>query len=214
MRQKTVGELLKEERLKHALSVPELSKKTRIRVEYLEALEANQFEKLPAATFVKAYIKIYASLFEFEYQPLLRLLRRDFKESARGTLVPQDFLTPVLKKRRFVTPVALTVAMLGVVFITILGYIGYQWYQLQQPPALSVTQPEEFSSVGPQVRVTGTTEPDVVVTVDAQPVSLQPDGSFTSEVSFAKEGITTIMVEAKDPRGKVTQLERHVQVQF
>lgn len=214
MRQKTVGELLKEERLKHALSVQELSKKTRIRVEYLEALEANEFDKLPAATFVKAYIKIYALLFEFEYQPLLRLLRRDFKESARGTLVPQDFLTPVLKKRRFITPVAITVAMLGVAFFTILSYIGFQWYQLQQPPELAVSEPAEFSTVGPQVRIIGTTETDSVVTVDSQPVSLQPDGSFSSEVSFAKEGITTIMVEAKDPRGKVTQLERHVQVQF
>lgn len=214
MRQKTVGELLKDERQKHALSLSELSKKTRIRVEYLEALENNEFEKLPAAIFVKAYIKIYASVFEFEYQPLLRLLRRDFKESAKGTLVPQDFLTPVLKKRRFVTPVAITVGLLSVVFSTILGYIGFQWFQLQQPPELSIIEPVEFATVGPQVQVKGLTEEDAIVFIDNQPVSLQPDGSFSSEVAFSKEGITSIIIEARDPRGKVTQEERHVQVQF
>lgn len=214
MRQKTVGELLREERMNHALSIQELAKKTRIRVEYLEALEENQFDKLPAATFVKAYIKIYASVFEFEYLPLLRLLRRDYKESARGTLVPQDFLTPVLKKRVTMTPVTVTMAVLALVFVTILGYIGYHWYQLQQPPALTIESPSEFATVGPELKVEGTTEPDVVVTVDTQPVSLQPDGSFTANVSFSSEGIATIMVIARDPRGKTTQVERHVQVQF
>lgn len=214
MRQKTVGELLQDERLKHNVTIPELSKRTRIRSEYLEALEQNQFEKLPAATFVKAYIKIYASIFEFDHQPLLRLLRRDFKESAKGKLVPQEFLTPVLKKRTFVTPIALTVATLGVIFACIIGYIGFQWYQFQQPPKVTIATPEEFAIVGPQTKVTGQTEPDAIVTIDAQPVSLQPDGSFNAEASFLKEGIGTIVVEVHDPRGKTTRLERNVQVQF
>ncbi len=214
MRQKTVGELLQEERLKHNVSILELAKRTRIRAEYLEALENNQFEKLPAATFVKAYIKIYASIFEFDHQPLLRLLRRDFKESAKGRLVPQEFLTPILKRRTFVTPITLTVAALGLVFACIVGYIGFQWYQFQQPPEVTITQPEDFAVVGPQVQVMGKTEPDAIVTVDAQPVSLQPDGSFTSEVSFVKEGIGTLVVESRDSRGKSTRIERTVQVQF
>ena len=119
MRQKTVGELLRDERLRHALSIADLSKKTKIRPQYLEALENNEFSKLPAAPFVKAYIKIYASLFEFDHEPLLGLLRRDFKESAKGTLVPQDFLTPVLKRRKLVTPVAIVTLVLAVSFITI-----------------------------------------------------------------------------------------------
>ncbi len=214
MRQKTVGELLQDERLKHAITIAELARRTRIRAEYLEALEQNQFDKLPAATFVKAYIKIYASIFEFDYQPLLRLLRRDFKESAKGTLVPQEFLTPVLKKRTFVTPVALTVAALGLIFACIIAYIGFQWYKFQLPPEVTITAPEEFSVVGPQTRVEGTTEPDAIVTVDSQPVSLQPDGSFSAEASFLKEGVGTISIEVRDGRGKTTKIERNVQVQF
>lgn len=214
MRQMTVGELLQEERLKHSLSLQELSKKTRIRVEYLEALEANEFRKLPAATFVKGYIKMYATLFDFDYESLIGLLRRDFKESAKGTLIPQDFLTPVLKKRKHITPVTLTVVGLFLSFITILGYIGFQWYQLRLPPEISITEPEEFATVGPQIQVTGSTELDAVLMIDNQPVALQPDGTFTREVSFVKEGITTITIEAKDPRGKTTLEERHVQVQF
>jgi cytoskeletal protein RodZ len=214
MRQKTVGELLQEERLKHAVAIPELAKLTRIRAEYLEALENNQFEKLPAATFVKAYIQIYASVFDFDHQPLLRLLRRDFKESAKGKLVPQEFLTPLIKKKTFVTPIALTVATLGLVFACIMGYIGFQWYQFQLPPVITISEPKEFSVVGPQTKVAGQTEPDAIVTIDAQPVSLQPDGSFSAEASFLKEGVGTIVIEVRDSRGKSNRVERNVQVQF
>lgn len=214
MRQKTVGELLQDERLKHNVTIPELAKRTRIRAEYLEALEQNQFEKLPAATFVKGYIKIYASVFEFDHQSLLGLLRRDFKESAKGKLVPQEFLTPVLKKRTFVTPITLTVAALGLIFACIIGYIGFQWYQFQQPPEVTITTPEDFAVVGPQTKVEGQTKADSMVVIDSQPVSIQADGSFSAEVSFLKEGISTVIIEVRDARGKTTRLERNVQVQF
>lgn len=214
MRQKTVGELLQEERLKHQVSITELAKRTRIRKEYLEALEANEFTKLPAATFVKGYIKMYASTFHFDYEPVLALLRRDFRESAKGTLVPQEFLTPILKKRRYSTPVALTVLVLALIFITILSYIGYQWYQFQQPPQVTVTQPKEFATVGQQTQVTGTTLPDAIVSIDDQPVALKPDGSFMQDVDFAKKGVTTITIMVKDSRGKTTTVERHVQVEY
>jgi cytoskeleton protein RodZ len=53
MKTQSIGELLRQEREAHRLPLPELAKRTRIRLEYLEALEHNQFDRLPAATFVK-----------------------------------------------------------------------------------------------------------------------------------------------------------------
>lgn len=214
MRQKTVGEMLQDERLSHRISVSDLSKRTRIRQEYLEALEKNQFDKLPAATFVKGYVKIYAQLFGFDATPLLALLRRDYKESAKGKLVPREFLTPLLKKRRHLKPVTFVMVGFVVVFVTLLTYISVQWWMLQRPPQLRVTQPEDFATVGPQVTVRGETQPEAVVVVNDQPVALQPDGSFETEVSFMTEGILTIIVQATDDRGKTSTVQKQVQVEF
>lgn len=214
MRQKTVGEMLKDERLSHRINLPDLAKRTRIRLEYLEALENNQFEKLPAATFVKGYVKIYAQLFGFDPQPLLALLRRDYKESAKGKLVPRDFLTPVLKKRRHLKPVTFVMIGFVVVFITLLSYISIQWWQLQRPPDLIVTEPKNFAQVGPKVTVQGRTEPEALVVVNDQPVALQPDGSFFTEISLMTEGIVTIEIQATDDREKTTTIQRQVQVEF
>ncbi|MBD3279378.1 MAG: hypothetical protein GF390_01560 [Candidatus Pacebacteria bacterium] len=214
MKTKTIGEILQEERQFHRLSLPELAKKSRIRLEYLRALEKNQFDQLPAATFVKGYIKTYARLFGFDHQPLLALLRRDYKESAKGKLVPREFVKPVIKKRQLWTPVTILVIVMASVFLTLLGYVGFQWYNLNKPPSLEVYAPQEDQFVAGTVVVEGQTLPEAVVTVNSQPVALQPDGSFQTEVYLPQEGISTITIEATDRRGKTSLLQRTVYVKF
>lgn len=215
MKTKTIGEILQEERERHRISIDELAKKTRIRTRYLRALEKDQYEQLPASTFVKGYIKTYGQLFGFDHQPLIALLRRDFKESAKGQLVPREFIKPLLKKRPlFQRPVALVVLGFALLMMTIMGYVGVQWYKLSQPPEITLSAPEENAEVSARVVVTGRTEQDAVVTVNDQPVALQPDGFFQTEVFLSREGLNTLTVKATDRRGKTNTLQRTVRVQF
>jgi len=62
--------------------------------------------------------------------------------------------------------------------------------------------------------VSGQTEPEAIITINAQPVAIKPDGTFRSEVYLPKEGITTITVEASDRRGKSSLQQRTVYVKF
>ncbi len=214
MKTRTIGEILKAERVYHRLSLVELSQRTRIRLEYLQALEENRFDELPAATFVKGYIKTYSRLFGFDYQPLLALLRRDYKESARGKLVPREFIKPVLQRRFIWTPVTAAVVVVGLIFCVVFGYITVQWYQLNQPPAVALISPQENALVSSQVVVEGQTAPEANVLVNSQPVSLQNDGSFKTEVFIPRQGLATITIEATDRRGKTQLVQRTVYVSF
>ncbi len=214
MKIKTIGEILRTQRQQHNVTIEQLSKVTHIRVEYLRALEENQFEKLPSAVFVRGYIKSYSHAFGFDYQPLVALLRRDFKESAAGTLVPREFIKPTLKKRQFWTPITLAVLSLAVVFLSLIGYIGLQWYNLQKPPLLTITSPIENAFVSSNIIVKGQTVPDGIVAVNAQPVALQSDGSFQTEVYIPREGIHVITIEALDRRGKKNVVQVSVHVRF
>ena len=213
-RTKTIGEILKTEREHHSVDLDALARRTRIKRHYLEALENNRFDQLPASAFVKGYIKTYAQTFGFDHQPLLALLRRDFKESARGSLVPQDFIKPVLKHSLMWTPVTIAFWVLATAFITLISYIGVQYYNLQKPPYLMVAQPQEDQVVASQVIVTGQSVPDSVVTVNAQVVRLNDQGNFTYEVFLPKEGLSSITVESTDRRGKKNTLQRTVRVEF
>jgi len=214
MRQKTLGDFLSEARSTHRLSLGELSKRTRIRLEYLEALENNRFDLLPAATFVKGYVRIYARLFGFDPQPLLAMLRRDFKESARGQLIPREFLKSIHRRSWLFRPITAAAVIAVAILLSVAAYFGWQWWDVQRPPRLLVEEPAAFAEVGPLVVVSGKTAVDARVVINDQPVALRADGAFATELALPNEGMVTITVEATNQRGRATRIERRVYVSF
>jgi len=214
MKTRSIGEILKQERERHRLSVSDLAKRTRIRQDYLLALENNDFDKLPAAIFVKGYIRSYGQVFGFDHKPLQALLRRDYKESAKGKLVPREFIKPVLKRKFVWTPATMTAIVLSAVFLTFVSYVLFSWINLQKPPELTVLQPQDDQVVSSQVIIEGKTLPDAMVSVNSQPVALQMDGSFKTEILLPRDGVNTITIEASDRRGKVRTIQRTVKVEY
>jgi cytoskeleton protein RodZ len=55
-----IGNSLREARLRQGLDLAEIEQATKIRGRYLRALEEEQFELLPAQTYVKGFLKTYA----------------------------------------------------------------------------------------------------------------------------------------------------------
>ena len=55
-----IGSSLREARLRQDLDFPEAEQSTKIRAKYLRALEDEQFEVLPAQTYVKGFLRTYA----------------------------------------------------------------------------------------------------------------------------------------------------------
>jgi cytoskeleton protein RodZ len=71
----TAGSLLKEAREARGLSLEEVAAATRVRVPYLEALEADALNQLPALVYARGYLRSYANLLEMEPEPLVASLR-------------------------------------------------------------------------------------------------------------------------------------------
>jgi Helix-turn-helix domain len=55
-----IGNSLREARLRQSLDFPEIEQATKIRAKYLRALEDEQFDVLPAQTYVKGFLRSYA----------------------------------------------------------------------------------------------------------------------------------------------------------
>lgn len=214
MKTKTIGELLAGERAKKNLSIEQLKNLTKITPKYLIALEANQFEVLPSATFVKGFIKSLAHVYGLDPQPLLALLRRDFKESADDRLVPHEFIRPALKHQPMWTPVITTIVFLSAIFLTLISYVMFQWYSLQKPPELTLDQPTDAQEVSSTFKIQGKTVPDAIVAVNAQPIAVFPDGSFESELTLPREGTHLLTVESTDKRGKKSVIQRVIKIKM
>lgn len=214
MKIKSVGELLKEERLAHNVTLEFLAKKTKIKPEFLAYLENNQFDLLPAAPFIRGYIKTYARIFGFEHRPIFAVLRRDYQVGSKGRLVPRDFLKPVIRERIAWNPVTASAVIAGGVFITLATFVIYKWYLFNQPPFIKISSPTENQAVAAQLTITGSTDPTALLVINSQPVALQPDGSFKTELVMPREGSNTITIEATDKRGKTNLVQKTVRVKF
>ena len=214
MQTQTIGDLLKSAREKAHFTLEDLSKETHIKLDYLVALEDNDFDALPAATFVKAYIRNYARLFDLDEKPLFAILRRDYEESVKGQLIPREVLHPQLKKKTLWSPVRLVLFSVVTVFVVFFSYAAWQWYQLSKPPELKVFSPEESEAVSSRVMIKGSTDANAIVTVNSLPVALQADGSFETELYLPQEGTNTVTIKASDKNGKSAVLQRNVEVKF
>src|SRR5260221_10256078 len=97
---RTVGKILREARVEKLLSLDEVEKHTKIRKELLEALEADNFDKLPPSTFVQGFIKNYGKYLGLDAGKLLAVFRRDYEAGKHPDMVLESLSNP-LKERKF-----------------------------------------------------------------------------------------------------------------
>ena len=93
------------------------------------------------------------------------------------------------------------------------GYLIFQYSRFVSPPGLSIESPKEGQIVsGTSVPVFGSTDSDVKITVNNQPVLVDSDGKFSVNLDVA--GITKeVDVIAISRSGKMTEVKRKIQVQ-
>jgi transcriptional regulator with XRE-family HTH domain len=66
-----IGDTLREARLRQGLTIKDVEDTLKIRGKYLQALEQDDFEVLPGPTFVKAFLRTYASFLGLEADVLV-----------------------------------------------------------------------------------------------------------------------------------------------
>lgn len=57
----SIGSYLRRERELRKIPLEEVAEQTRVKLDYLQAIESEHFEKLPGMTFARGYLKTYAS---------------------------------------------------------------------------------------------------------------------------------------------------------
>ena len=76
-----VGSELKAARKKAGITVEVMSKRTKIQVSKLDALEKNHFKKLPTGLYLFAVVRAYAREVHIDPEPLVERLRAEFADT-------------------------------------------------------------------------------------------------------------------------------------
>jgi cytoskeletal protein RodZ len=74
-----VGNSLREARIRRGLSIKDVEDVTKIRSKYLEALEEDDFEVLPGPTYVKGFLRTYATFLKLNADALVDQYRSQYE---------------------------------------------------------------------------------------------------------------------------------------
>lgn len=114
-----IGAILKAEREKSGLSHEQVARITKLRRHYVEALENEEWDNLPAPVFVKGFIRSYAQALGLDETTIFDLYK---KIGPVGEAPPTPLVEPKKsKKRRVVIIISLLVAVAAIISL----WIGY-----------------------------------------------------------------------------------------
>lgn len=125
---RTVGEILKKARLEKKLTLKEIEKKTKIRREFLLALEKDDYQKLPPSAYIQGFIKNYAQILGLKPESLLAIFRRDYQ----GKIKPLFNLGQ--SEGFYWTPRLTLIAIFVLAFLLFAGYLFWQYHLLLKSP--------------------------------------------------------------------------------
>lgn len=191
----TLGEQLKNLRKEGRITLPEISRETKIPVKYLEMIEEGKYGSLPPDVYVKGFLKSWAEFFGIEPAKLVNLYQRekDIKKNLNGdkkeaprkkTEVPRFVVTP-----RMVAVSIIVFAVLGGFF-----YLYKEIGRFAAAPRLVITEPSAGRPVdGNSVTISGFTDEDAKLTINDQPVVVNDKGEFRENI-LLREGINSIRI--------------------
>jgi cytoskeletal protein RodZ len=201
---KTAGDLLKEKRLLKELSLEDVAAKTKIKLEYLTAIENSDFGSLPSSTFAKGFLRNYAAFLYLNPDTILAMFRRDFTQNAKGEIIPRGMVTPVNTKPKFLTVSLILTSIATLVFLGFLSFQLISWWRL---PKLKLLQPQDGDTYGEKVTIKGVADRDTTVSINGQKVILDQNGQFSLDLILSA-GTQSVLVEATNRQGKSTSESR------
>lgn len=204
-----LGDRLQQERKRQNLTIEEVAKATKIRPQFLEAIEKGDYQRLPSSAYAQGFVKNYVDYLGLPEKELLALFRREFKEEDHLGVLPESFTQPKEISLEGVRIKRAGVIGVGLLVVLIL-YIFFQYKSAIFSPSLIVKVPQENAQVTTQVlRIAGTTDPNTTVTVNGYPVFVDSTGVYEKEFNVFP-GKVTVVVKATNSFGKVSTVERHV----
>lgn len=169
-----IGSGLRDARVRRDISLQQAEDDTKIRVKYIQAMENEDFDILPAGTYVKGFLRTYAEYLDLDAQLLIDEYNERFGSGEHKEHVIQPTRTPKAETapktgRKHQTNYIL-VAILAVVIIAVLAYLGWGNSTSQKPTLVTTTE----TQTSPQTTPTSTAPADAVNRPATTPTQTQP----------------------------------------
>lgn len=200
---------LYDERIKKGFTLLQVSQSTKIKEEFLEAIEKGEYYKLPSSSYAQGFVRNYTRFLKLSEKEIIPLFKREFDSEKTYQVLPEGLAgQKEIPLKRF--KIKQAVILVAFIFILLLGFIVFQYRYAFINPPITLTSPSEMSVLqSSTISVAGKTDPSSTITINDEQVSVNQDGSFRKEIT-GFPGKTTITIKAVNRFGKQTVLTRHV----
>lgn len=203
----SIGHKLKEARIQRKLTIEEVAEATKIKPQFLEAIEKEEYSKLPSPAYAQGFVRNYADFLGLPKVQTTALFKRDYDEKKVSKVISDRMYR---QQNYSGTRINLRVIVIvSFVAFFLFAFIYSQVKSTYISPTVSITSPKEGSVVQTVVEVVGKTDNNAIVTVNNEPVFVQQSGEFKKTITLFP-GQVTITVKAKNRSGKETVIERKV----
>ena len=176
----SIGLTLQQARQKRRLKLETISKKTKISIRYLKALEAEDWDVFPAPTYVQAFLRNYANFLNLDSDELVREYKKYLEAAAKipatKRLIPKRIRTPFALLRNLVfsppadgskiRPKRLTILPVAISIMVLIVWGGwFLFFRSPSPPVIEVTEEKKTPLI---LSVTVIEEVWVSITVDGK----------------------------------------------
>lgn len=205
---KRIGQIIEYARRDKKFSYWKLEETTKIRASFIEAIEKEEWHKLPPFPTVLGFVRSISSALDIDEKMAIAVLKRDYPPK-KLNINPK----PDISSKPSWNPKLTFILGVGLVAVVILGYLIFQYAKFTSPPNVNLSSPVEGQVVsGDSVLVFGTTDTDAKVTVDNEPVLVDEEGKFSTNIGISSD-TTRIIIRATSRSGKETVIERKILVQ-
>ncbi len=151
-----IGEALRTAREERGVAIEDVARSTKIRTDYLHALEAEEFDRIGGDVYAKGFLKTYATALGLDAEELLGIYRRQVQGSP-ASLTGSLAQAPAAREPRGAPPTwlvwgaAAIIVLIGVVAIASLVGSGRTPEPAQQarPPAAATPTPTPTPTAEP-----------------------------------------------------------------
>lgn len=208
------GERLKERRQSLNLSLQKVSKEINIAVNYLEALEQNEFQKIPGEIYAKSFLKAYASYLGLDLEEIISHYETERKIYSKTKKFEFNrHMNPVRRVSQLhllVTPKLLRSLVIVFLALVCLVYLGLKIQAITAGPEITIFQPaSDLVTEQNFIEVAGQIGKETTLEINGQPVMIDNQSQFKETLEL-QSGVNLIEFKATTRHGRQGKVFRQV----
>ncbi|MBW7953342.1 helix-turn-helix domain-containing protein [Candidatus Dojkabacteria bacterium] len=214
---RTIGSMLKDRRKERGLKISQISEITKIRGEYLSALEEGSYDIFPSEVYLKGFLKNYAKFLGINTDRAIAIYRRERDYKKQEPIITSTEKIQDKTLNLTITPAKVITLSIVVAVILAVGYVGSYIGRVFNEPDLRIVAPisiqagseDSVRTTEDSIKIEGLVEVGSLLTINGQRFQTNNFERFTETLDL-QSGLNQFTIIAESQFGRKSEVVLNV----